>query len=94
MDIEKTIIEIAWLEHIYMLPDDRPLRKAADRRPICGGPLANASPTPQCCSQVKFPDGQYREKQRRAVPHKLGRYLIRVVILVVLIFLLAYLLVR
>ncbi len=36
MDVEKTITEIEWLEHIYTLPDARPLgtsdREAANRQ--------------------------------------------------------------
>ena len=36
MDVEKTIDEIEWLEHIYVLPDPRPLhlsdREAANQK--------------------------------------------------------------
>ena len=51
MDAEKTIAEIEWLEHLFTLPDNRPLQspdeEAVNHCPIFGP----ASPDDPLCTQ-------------------------------------------
>jgi predicted nucleic acid-binding Zn ribbon protein len=93
MNTEKIIAEIEWLEHIYTLPDDRPLqmldRKAANHCPICGNLLVNDPLCTQCCSPFIMLDGQ-----RRRNPQKTAHHYWQLGIVAVLIFLIAYFLIR
>jgi hypothetical protein len=101
MDAEKTNAEIEWLEHLFTLPDNRPLQmsdwKAASCYPNLNTPSSDDLLCTQCDFPLNLPDGQRgqsRIKQHRGTPQKTPDYILALGILVVLILLIACLLIR
>jgi hypothetical protein len=89
MDAEKTIAEIEWLEHLFTMPDNRPLQgqdeEAVNRCPIFGP----ASPDDPLCTQCgglpldPFDDPR-RETSRHMVHYCCGLCVMAALMLLIL----------
>lgn len=73
MDAEKTIAEIEWLEHLFTLPDNRPLptpdEQAANHCPIFG----HVSPDDPLCIRCGLPLDPF-DAPRGEAPRQMAQY--------------------
>jgi hypothetical protein len=89
MDAEKTIAEIEWLEHLFTLPDNRPLQ-SSDEEAVNHCPILGlASPDDPLCNQCgglpldPFDDPR-REASRQMVHYYCGLCVMAVLVLLIL----------